>query len=86
MTDNPKDSLNLVERIAKRMAAEAVQGISAQPVTPSFAERVVQKVAPKAPLPAPATLAANGNGLAQNQFPEAPATVAHARGGTTASH
>ena len=76
MTDNPKDSLNLVERIAKRMAAEAVQGISAQPVTPSFAERVVQKVAPKAPLPAPATLAANGNGLAQNQFPEAPATVA----------
>lgn len=47
MTDNPKDPLNLVERMAKRMAAEAVRGISAQPVKPSFAERVVQKVAPE---------------------------------------
>ena len=45
MTDNTRDSLNLVERMAKRMAAEAAQGVSAQPVAPSFAERVAQKIA-----------------------------------------
>jgi protein-tyrosine kinase len=45
MTDNSREPLNLVERMAKRMAAEASQGISAQPATPSFAERVAQKVA-----------------------------------------
>jgi protein-tyrosine kinase len=44
MTDNPRESLNLVERMAKRMAAEAAQGVSAQPITPSFAERVAQRI------------------------------------------
>lgn len=53
MTDNSKESLNLVERMAKRMAAEAAQGISAQPVTPSFAERVAQKVAATSPATPP---------------------------------
>ncbi len=53
MTDNPREPLNLVERMAKRMAAEASQGISAQPATPSFAERVAQKVAAGAPAAAP---------------------------------
>ncbi len=54
MTDNPRESLNLVERMAKRMAAEAAEGVSAQPATPSFAERVAQKVAPISPAGAPA--------------------------------
>ncbi len=49
MTDNARESLNLVERMAKRMAAEAAQGVSAQPVAPSFAERVAQKVAGGSP-------------------------------------
>ena len=52
MTDNSRESLNLVERMAKRMAAEAAQGVSAQPVAPSFAERVAQKVAATSPAPA----------------------------------
>lgn len=51
MTDTPREPLNLVERMAKRMAAEAAQGISAQPVTPSFVERVAQKVAAGNPSP-----------------------------------
>lgn len=54
MTDNPREPLNLVERMAKRMAAEAAQGVSAQPVTPSFAERVAQKVAAGTPVASPA--------------------------------
>jgi len=54
VTDNPRESLNLVERMAKRMAAEAAEGVSAQPVTPSFAERVAQKVAAASPASAPA--------------------------------
>lgn len=53
MTDNSRESLNLVERLAKRMAAEAAQGVSAQPVTPTFAERVAQKVAGGTPPTAP---------------------------------
>ena len=53
MTDNPRESLNLVERMAKRMAAEAAQGVSAQPLPPSFAERVAQKVAAGSPAATP---------------------------------
>lgn len=75
MTDNPKESLNLVERIAKRMAAEAVQGASAQPGAPSFAERVVQKASSQAPLAASATAATNGRGLPQNHFADTAAAL-----------
>ena len=53
MTDNPRESLNLVERMAKRIAAEAAQGVGAQPVTPTFAERVAQKAASNSPGAAP---------------------------------
>jgi protein-tyrosine kinase len=53
MTDNPREPLNLVERMARRMAAEASQGISAQPATPSFVERVAQKVGAGTPAAAP---------------------------------
>ncbi len=66
MTDNPRESLNLVERMAKRMAAEAAQGVSAQPVTPSFAERVAQKVAASSP---PATPAGQGAAAKNSQGP-----------------
>ena len=45
MTDNSRESLNLVERIAKRMAAEGPLGASVQPVGPSIVERAAQKMA-----------------------------------------
>jgi protein-tyrosine kinase len=68
MTDNPRESLNLVERMAKRMAAEAAQGVSAQPVTPSFAERVAQKVAAGSPAPAgPSGAAESSHGHNENR-------------------
>jgi receptor protein-tyrosine kinase len=63
MTDNSRESLNLVERMAKRMAAEAAQGVSAQPAAPSFAERVAQKVAATSPASALSGPAADENGL-----------------------
>ena len=70
MTDNPRESLNLVERMAKRMASEAAQGVSAQPVTPSFAERVAQKVAASSPAATPVGQDAaikNGPGLGETR-------------------
>ena len=67
MTDNPRESLNLVERMAKRMAAEAAQGISAQPVTPSFAERVAQKVAASSQVAGPGAAGANSLAVAESQ-------------------
>ena len=79
MTDNPRDSLNLVERMAKRMAAEAAQGVSAQPATPSFAERVAQKVAVASPATAPSIPAAagrTGQAPAENQPQPVEAAVA----------
>ena len=54
MTDNPRESLNLVERMAKRLAAEAAQSATAQPVAPSFADRVAQKIVSHSPAAAPA--------------------------------
>jgi len=86
MTDNPKEPLGLVERMAKRMAAEAVKGVSAQPpapsfaerAAPSFAERVVQKVAPSAPLAVPAGKGApltNGHGQSQSAVTPPPASL-----------
>ena len=75
MTDSPKQPLNIVERMAKRMAAEAAQGVSAQPITPTFAERAVQKATPNA-LPALSpTPAANGSRPPQGDFPETAATT-----------
>ena len=79
MTDNPRESLNLVERMAKRMAAEAAQGVSAQPVTPSFAERVAQKVAASSPAATPAGQGAaikNGQGLGESQPQNAAVAIA----------
>jgi protein-tyrosine kinase len=78
MTDNPRESLNLVERMAKRMAAEAAQGVSAQPVTPSFAERVAQKIAVSAPAPTAVGQGAairNGPGVTESQAQKAAVTV-----------
>src|SRR5215469_8132286 len=70
MTDKPRESLNLVERMAKRLAAEAAQGASAQPATPSFAERVTQKIvsspAGTAPTIQPATVKGS-QGLPQQE-------------------
>ena len=69
MTDNPRESLNLVERMAKRLAAEAAQSASAQPVAPTFAERVVQKVASGSPVTPPPVQEAtikSGQGLPQH--------------------
>jgi protein-tyrosine kinase len=79
MTDNPRESLNLVERMAKRMAAEAAQGVSAQPVTPSFAERVAQKVAASSPAATPVGQGAaikNGQAPAESRPQTAAAQVA----------
>ena len=79
MTDNPRESLNLVERMAKRMAAEAAQGVSAQPVTPSFAERVAQKVAASPPAAAPPGQGAaikKGQGLGDSQPQNAAVPIA----------
>jgi protein-tyrosine kinase len=77
MTDNPRDSLNLVERMAKRMAAEAAQGVSAQPAAPSFAERVAHKVAAAPPAAAPSVpAAAGGNGQAPAESPRQPLEAA----------
>jgi len=70
MTDNPREPLNLVERMAKRMAAEANQGVSAQPISPSFAERVAQKVAVAAPVTSPTNqepAIKSDQGLAESQ-------------------
>jgi protein-tyrosine kinase len=77
MTDKSRDSLNLVERMAKRMAAEAAQGVSAQPATPSFAERVAQKVAATSPAASPSGPAAAGtNNQAAVESQLQPAAVA----------
>jgi protein-tyrosine kinase len=77
MTDNSRESLNLVERMAKRMAADAAQGVSAQPIAPSFAERVAQKVAATSQAPALSGPAADENGLltAESQPQTAAAAV-----------
>src|SRR5579863_2786393 len=78
MTDNSREPLNLVERMAKRMAAEASQGVSAQPATPSFAERVAQKVAAGTPAASPAgpePELKNGQAAAETQ-PHAGAPIA----------
>jgi protein-tyrosine kinase len=79
MTDNPRESLNLVERMAKRMAAEAAQGVSAQPVTPSFAERVAQKVgtgSAAAPPVGQGAASKNGQGLTESRPSNAAVAVA----------
>src|SRR5215469_4238971 len=75
MTDKPRESLNLVERMAKRLAAEAAQGTTAQPGAPSFAERVAQKIVPNSPATAPVgqpPTIKSGQGLPQQE----PANIA----------
>jgi receptor protein-tyrosine kinase len=57
------------------MAAEAVQGISAQPITPTFAERAVQKVTPNAPPVASPIPAPNGSRSLQGRLPETVAAI-----------
>ncbi len=73
MTDNSRDSLNLVERIAKRMAAEAAQGGSAHPPTATFAERVAQKVSgatPTVDAPEARPPISAGKGFVERQAPK----------------
>jgi receptor protein-tyrosine kinase len=45
MTDKPAESLNLIERMAKRLADEGMTMSNAQPAGASIAERVAQKIA-----------------------------------------
>jgi hypothetical protein len=45
MTDKPAESLNLVERMAKRLAAEQTSSLaSPEPVTGSLIERAAQRM------------------------------------------